>query len=155
MVDRPADQVQTPWIADYAKSGHLLVFGASGSGKTEVLRTIAAAATASGEPAPACVYGIDAGGGGLTVLERMDSVGAIVVEQQTERMLRLIRMLHRTVTERNAARASRGVADVAALAATGEHLQRIHLLIDNLPARSAERRVGKEEGSGGQQGQEQ
>src|SRR5690625_8021099 len=49
-------------------------------------------------------------------------------------MLRLIRMLHRTVTERNAALASRGVADVAALAATGEHLQRIHLLIDNLPA---------------------
>ncbi len=134
MVDRPAEQVQTPWIADYAKAGHLLVFGASGSGKTEVLRTIAAAATASGEPAPACVYGIDAGGGGLTVLERMDSVGAIVVEQQTERMLRLIRMLHRTVNERNAALASRGVADVAALAATGEHLQRIHLLIDNLPA---------------------
>lgn len=134
MMDRPAEQVQTPWLADYARAGHLLVFGASGSGKTEVLRTVAAAATGSGEPAPACVYGIDAGGGGLTVLERMDSVGAIVVEQQTERMLRLIRMLHRTVTERNAALAARGVADLAALAATGEHLQRIHLLIDNLPA---------------------
>lgn len=134
MKDRPAQQEQTPWLADYARSGHLLVFGASGSGKTEVLRTIAAAATASGEPAPACVYGIDAGGGGLTVLESLDSVGAIVVEQQTERMLRLIRMLHRTVVERNAALAARGVADLAALASTGEYLQRIHLLIDNLPS---------------------
>lgn len=134
MMDRPAQQVQTPWMADYARSGHLLVFGASGSGKTEVLRTIATSATASGEPAPACVYGIDAGGGGLTVLDSLVSVGAIVVEQQTERMLRLIRMLHRTVVERNAALASRGVADVAALAATGEHMQRIHLLIDNLPS---------------------
>src|SRR5690625_7781176 len=107
MVDRPADQVQTPWIADYAKSGHLLVFGASGSGKTEVLRTIAAAATASGEPAPACVYGIDAGGGGLTVLERMASVGAFVVVQQTERMLRLNRLLHSPVSELNVTRSSR------------------------------------------------
>src|SRR5690625_7840043 len=43
-------------------------------------------------------------------------------------------MPHRTVTERNAAPARRGVADVSALAAPGEPLQRIHLLTDNLPA---------------------
>ncbi len=134
MIDRPAAQRQEPWLADYAKGGHLLAFGASGSGKTELLRTIAAAATASGEASPSCVYGIDAGGGGLTVLERIDSVGAIVVEQQTERMLRLIRMLHSTVVERNVMLASRAVADVQALAAIGEHVQRIHLLIDNLPS---------------------
>ena len=132
--DKPADQVQEPWLVDYARTGHLLVFGASGSGKTELLRTLAATVTAGSEPSPACVYGIDAGGGGLTVLDRLDSVGSIVVEQSLERMLRLIRMVHRTVNERNALLASRGVADLDALAATGMHVQRIHLLIDNLPA---------------------
>ncbi len=134
LADRPADQRQDPWLVDYARTGHLLVFGASGSGKTELLRTLAAAATAGAETAPACVYGIDAGGGGLMVLDRLDSVGSIVVEQSLERMLRLVRMVHRTVTERNALLASRGVADLDALAATGTHLQRIHLLVDNLPA---------------------
>ncbi|WP_154792656.1 FtsK/SpoIIIE domain-containing protein [Occultella kanbiaonis] len=137
MVDRPAQQSQVPFVVDYARSGHLLVFGSSGAGKTELLRTLAASVTVGSHGTAAvadCVYGIDAGGGGLTVLERLGSVGSVVVEQQLERMLRLIRMLHRTVTERNAALASRGVADLAALAATGVDLQRIHLLVDNLPA---------------------
>ncbi|WP_029145965.1 FtsK/SpoIIIE domain-containing protein [Microbacterium luticocti] len=132
--DIPAEQRQEPWLVDYARTGHLLVYGASGSGKTELLRTVAASVTAAGDAAPACVYGIDAGGGGLTVLERLGSVGSIVVEQATERMLRLIRMVHRTVIDRNAMLAARGVADLDALAATGVHTQRIHLLIDNLPA---------------------
>ncbi|MDT0157722.1 FtsK/SpoIIIE domain-containing protein [Microbacterium sp. ARD32] len=132
--DVPGEQRQVPWSIDYGRTGHLLVFGASGSGKTELLRTVAASVTAGAERAAACVYGIDAGGGGLTVLERLGSVGSIVVEQSTERMLRLIRMVHRTVTERNAMLASHGVADLDALAATGVHVQRIHLLIDNLPA---------------------
>src|SRR5690606_3772098 len=119
----------------YARAGHLLVYGASGSGKSEVLRTVAAAATiGAGGPVPDCVYAIDAGGGALSVLERMPSVGSVVLEQQEERMLRLLRMLARATSERNALLASRGAADVAALAALGTPIQRIHLLIDNLPA---------------------
>lgn len=141
LVDRPAEQSQLPWVVDYARGGHLLVYGASGSGKSELLRTVAAAATATGGTAgadvpdvPECVYAIDAGGGALTVLERMPSVGSVVPEQQEERMLRLLRMLARAVGDRNALLAARGAADVDALAALGVPLQRIHLLIDNLPA---------------------
>ncbi|OJX97419.1 MAG: cell division protein FtsX [Micrococcales bacterium 73-15] len=137
LLDRPAEQSQTPWVVDYARGGHLLVYGASGSGKSEMLRTVAAAATAgsSGRLAvPDCVYVIDAGGGALSVLERMPSVGSVVLEQQTERMMRLIRMLARTIAERNALLAARGASDVDALAALGTPLQRIHLLVDNLPA---------------------
>ncbi|HLT83299.1 MAG TPA: FtsK/SpoIIIE domain-containing protein [Phototrophicaceae bacterium] len=134
MVDRPAEQVQVPWVVDFARSGHLLVLGASGSGKTELLRTLAATVTGGAEPAPACVYAIDAGGGGLTLLERLPSVGSVVAVQQPERMLRLIRMLHQTVEHRGAVLAAHGVADVDALADVGEPLRRIHLLVDNLPA---------------------
>ncbi|HLS74649.1 MAG TPA: FtsK/SpoIIIE domain-containing protein, partial [Actinomycetaceae bacterium] len=134
MVDRPAAQEQVPWLVDFAHAGHLLVFGASGSGKTELLRTLAATTTAADEPAPPCVYGIDAGGGGLALLERLPSVGSVVPVQQLERMLRLIRMLHRTVEHRGGVLAAHGVADISGLAATGEPMRRIHLLIDNLPA---------------------
>lgn len=136
LLDRPAEQTQKPWLVDYARAGHLLVYGGSGSGKSEVLRTIAAAVTAgaTGATVPDCVYAIDAGGGALSVLERMPSVGSVVLEQQPERMLRLIRMLQRTITERNALLAAHGAADVAALADLGVTLQRIHLLVDNLPA---------------------
>lgn len=134
MVDSPSQQTQEPWLVDFARSGHLLVLGSSGAGKTELLRTLAIAVTAGADAAPPLVYGLDCGGGGLAVLTRLPSVGAVVVEAQRERVLRLVRMLHRTVTDRNAAMASRGVADLAALAATGVDVPRVHILIDNLPA---------------------
>lgn len=134
LVDRPAAQTQEPLVVDYAKNGHLLVFGSSGSGKTETLRTIAASATADpAEPAP-YVYALDCGGGGLSVLGALSSVGAVVPEQTLDRCLRMIRMVHRTVVDRNATLAAHGAADLAALAAVGAPLPRIHLLIDNLPA---------------------
>lgn len=134
LVDVPARQEQEAFVLDYARVGHVLAFGASGSGKTELLRTVAVAATLCEEPAPALVYGIDAGGGGLGVLEALPSVGSVVVEQAPERVQRLIRMLHRTVTERNQLLASRGAADLASLQRQGVPLPRVHLLVDNLPA---------------------
>ncbi|SDP22984.1 DNA segregation ATPase FtsK/SpoIIIE, S-DNA-T family [Pedococcus dokdonensis] len=134
LIDRPAQQTQQPLVVDYAKNGHLLVFGSSGSGKTETLRTIAVSASAGpGEPAP-YVYALDCGGGGLSVLSPLSSVGAVVPEQTLDRCLRLIRMVHRTVVDRNATLAAHGAADLAGLAAAGAPLPRIHLLIDNLPA---------------------
>ncbi|GMA30757.1 FtsK/SpoIIIE domain-containing protein [Litorihabitans aurantiacus] len=108
MIDDPAAQTQEPWVLDLTRSGHLLVLGSSGAGKTELLRTLAVAVTAGGDAAAPLVYGLDCGGGGLAVLGLLPSVGAVVVEAQRERMQRLVRMLHRTVTERNAAMASRG-----------------------------------------------
>lgn len=136
LVDRPSDQTQLPLVIDYAKDGHLLIFGSSGSGKTEALRTIAVSAT-SGTPtdaAPPYVYALDCGGGGLSVLADLPSVGSVVQEQNLDRCLRLIRMVHRTVADRNATLASHGAADTAGLATMGVALPRVHLLIDNLPA---------------------
>ncbi|WP_046527858.1 FtsK/SpoIIIE domain-containing protein [Cellulomonas sp. FA1] len=133
LADLPHEQTQRPLLVDYARAGHLLVHGASGSGKTELLRTVALAATLAHDLAPALVYGIDAAGGGLAALEALPSVGSVVVEQQPERVTRLVRMLHRTLTERNALLARHGAADVEALAAAGVVLPRVHVLVDNLP----------------------
>lgn len=133
LADVPGEQAQHPLLVDYARAGHLLVHGASGSGKTELLRTVAVAATLSHDLAPALVYGIDSAGGGLALAEVLPSVGSVVVEQQPERVTRLLRMLHRTLTERNALLARHSAADVEALAATGVVLPRVHVLIDNLP----------------------
>ncbi|PZR51569.1 cell division protein FtsX [Xylanimonas oleitrophica] len=134
LADHPGTQDQRPLLVDYARAGHLLVHGASGSGKTELLRTVAAAATLAHDPAPAVVYGIDAAGGGLGVLDALPSVGSVVGEQQPERVQRLVRMVHRTVVERNALLARHGAADIGALADAGVVMPRVHLLVDNLPA---------------------
>ncbi|QIM21645.1 FHA domain-containing protein [Phycicoccus sp. HDW14] len=136
--DDPQRQTQPGLVVDYAATGHLLVHGASGSGKTELLRTVAAAASlvdahAPGGVAP-YVYAVDMAGGGLGVLEALPTVASVVGEQHVGRILRLLRVLRATVEDRSAALAAAGAADLAALARAGRPLPRVHLLVDNLPA---------------------
>jgi S-DNA-T family DNA segregation ATPase FtsK/SpoIIIE len=136
--DDPQRQTQPGLVVDYAATGHLLVHGASGSGKTELLRSVAAAASlvdahAPGGVAP-YVYAIDMAGGGLGVLEALPTVASVVGEQHVGRIMRLLRVLRATVEDRSAALAAAGAADLAALARAGRPLPRVHLLVDNLPA---------------------
>ena len=71
-----------PLLVDFAPVGHVLVYGASGSGKTELLRTrrcrprsaTRSAATASRR----YVYGIDYAGGGLAAIGGLPTVEAVV-----------------------------------------------------------------------------
>ncbi len=137
-IDEPAAQRQPALAVDFATAGHLLVYGASGSGKTELLRTALLAASVSdtfchGGVAP-YVYGLDFAGGGLTAIAGLPSVEAIVSEAHSGRVLRLIRLLRRTMRERTQTLASRGCSDVADLARTGIALPRVYVAIDNLPA---------------------
>jgi S-DNA-T family DNA segregation ATPase FtsK/SpoIIIE len=133
LVDQPSRRAQPPLVLDYPQVGHVLVYGASGSGKTELLRTVAVTAALAGAEAP-FVYAIDCGGGGLLSLSDWPAVGAVIPESDLGRIMRLVRMLRHTVTDRNRTLATVGAADAGALAAAGHPLARIHLLIDNLPA---------------------
>ncbi|WGY00092.1 FtsK/SpoIIIE domain-containing protein [Nocardioides sp. QY071] len=137
-VDEPDRQAQPELLLDLATVGHLLVHGASGSGKTELLRTVAAAASlgdATGESGtPPYLYAIDHAGGGLAVLSELPTVEAVIPGTQTGRVLRLIRLLRRTAEERTELLADRGCADLDDLAALGVHLPRVYVLVDNLPS---------------------
>jgi S-DNA-T family DNA segregation ATPase FtsK/SpoIIIE len=134
LVDQPGRRAQPALVLDYAQVGHVLVFGASGSGKTELLRTLAVAATLAEPVAVPHVYGVDFGGGGLATLAEWPTVGSVVSELEIGRVLRLLRMLRQTVIERNLALTEAGAADLIALEAAGRALPRIHVLIDNLPS---------------------
>lgn len=137
-VDDPQAQRQPAWVVDYAAAGHLLVHGASGSGKTELLRTVALSASigdtfgASGT-AP-YVYCLDFAGGGLTGLAELPTVAATASPTEPGRVQRMIRLMRRSVHERTQALAAHGCADLDELARTGHVVPRVHLLIDNLPA---------------------
>ncbi|HXH79860.1 FtsK/SpoIIIE domain-containing protein [Nocardioides sp.] len=137
-IDEPAAQRQPALAIDFASVGHLLVYGASGSGKTELLRTALIAASVSDASCPGSVapyvYGLDFAGGGLTAIAGLPTVEAIVPESHTGRVLRLIRLLRRTMRERTQTLASRGCSDLADLSRTGISLPRVYVAIDNLPA---------------------
>lgn len=137
-IDEPEAQRQPDLTLDFAAIGHVLVHGASGSGKTELLRTAALSASLADAygaygVAP-YVYGIDFAGGGLAAINGLPTVEAIVGESQLGRVMRLIRLLRRTVDERAQALASHGCADLDDLARQGTALPRVYVLVDNLPS---------------------
>lgn len=137
-IDDPAQQRQPRLEVDLTSVGHLLVHGASGSGKTELLRTAAISASVgdawSGHGVAPYVYALDYAGGGLQAIADLPTVEAVVGETQPGRVQRLVRLLKRTVADRAAALAANGCADLADLARAGHVLPRVYLLVDNLPA---------------------
>lgn len=101
VVDMPSQQRQE--IAHFRpdQAGSLLILGSSGSGKTVLLRTLAAAAGLTKSGASTHVYGLDFAGRGLEMLNDLPHVGAIVHGHDNERVVRLLRDLRTRIDERS------------------------------------------------------
>lgn len=100
IADNPESQSQPSISFRPDAEGNLAVFGASGSGKSSFLRTIAIAAGFTVRGGPCHVYGLDFGNRGLAMLEELPHVGSIISGQDEERVKRLITMLRETIEER-------------------------------------------------------
>jgi len=136
VADDPDHQAQPVVAFNPDKEGNLAVFGASGSGKSVFLRTIALAAGSTGGGGPCHIYGIDFGNRALSMLESLPHVGSIVAGADHERLTRLLLFLRAMIDERAArystARAAT-ITDYRRLAtAPGE--PRLIVLLDGLTA---------------------
>lgn len=100
VVDDPARQEQRTVFFRPDDDGNIAILGASGSGKSCLLRTLAVAAGITPRSGPCQVYGIDFGTAGLRVLETLPHVGAVIQGDDAERVGRLIRRLRGLVDER-------------------------------------------------------
>ena len=101
VVDMPRQQRQA--IAHFKpdQEGSILVLGASGSGKTVLLRTLAASAGMSKSGATTHVYGLDFAGRGLEMLGDLPHVGTIVQGHDNQRVVRLLRDLRARIDDRS------------------------------------------------------
>lgn len=124
--------------------GNLAVFGTGGSGKSVVLRTLAAAAGVTPRGGPVDVYALDFASGGLRMLETLPHVGAVITGDDTERVIRLFRTLKDTLDERAKRYPSVNAGSVAEyrINASAPMERRILLLVDGFPAFRAEFEVG-------------
>ncbi|ADG76269.1 cell division FtsK/SpoIIIE [Cellulomonas flavigena DSM 20109] len=131
--DLPQRQRQDDVVVDLATFGHLHVAGAPRSGRSQTLRTIAAAACAAASVADLHVYGIDCGNGALLALTRLPHCGAVVQRTETERATRLLTRLHDEVQRRQRVLGEGGYATITeqrAAAAPGARLAHVLLLVD-------------------------
>jgi S-DNA-T family DNA segregation ATPase FtsK/SpoIIIE len=133
LVDEPRLQRQVSFAVDLPVDGNLLIFGASGSGKTTTLRTIAVALACAHRPRDLNIHGLDFAGRGLQALEALPHCGSIIPGDDEERVGRLLTLLRRTIDTRSQLFADRRVASLADFQRgyPEEPLPRIVLLLDS------------------------
>ena len=136
VVDDPERQLQPTISFRPDVDGNLAVFGTGNSGKSTLLRTIAIASGFTVRGGPCQVYGLDFGSRGLQMLEELPHVGSIIAGSDTERVTRLLGMLHDLIDERANRYAKAGAGTITAYreiaGATRE--PRILLLVDGVSA---------------------
>ena len=135
VTDVPEHQRQDQTYFRPDTDGNLAILGASGSGKSVVLRTLAAAAGITPRGGPVDVYGLDFGTGALKMLETLPHVGSVVSGDDPERVVRLLRLIRTALedrTTRYTAVNAGSIGDYRAIAGRPDE-PRILLLVDNFP----------------------
>ena len=133
LIDLPGEQRQRPAVLHLDTFSHLMAAGAPRSGRSQLLRTIAASIAASTSCADAHLYGIDCGNGALLPIADLPHCGAVVTRTQAERATRLIARLGAELERRQELLAEGGFADVTeqrAAASPPDRLPRIIVLLD-------------------------
>ncbi len=131
--DRPHQQTQGPALFHLEGGSHLAVAGAARSGRSTLLRTLAASLARSISPDDVHLYGLDFGNGALLPLTSLPHCGAVVLRSEGERVERLVNRLLDEVARRQEMMARQGFGDVTeqrAAVPPGERLPYLVLLLD-------------------------
>lgn len=133
IVDLPALQRRDVAVHDLETAGNLAVVGAPRSGRSTVLRALAAAVATRTSPRDVHVYGLDFGNNALLPLVGLPHTGAVVPRDQPERIARLTRRLRAEISRRQQLLAEQSFADVAeqrAGSAPADRLPYLLVLLD-------------------------
>jgi S-DNA-T family DNA segregation ATPase FtsK/SpoIIIE len=113
MADEPARQRQRVIGFGLEEDGNMLVYGGSRTGKTTVLRTVAAAAARKLSPDELHLYAIDYATRALRSLSSLPHCGGVIMGDEPERTLRLLAMLRREQDRRKTLFATHGASTLA------------------------------------------
>ncbi len=132
LLDDPASQQQGPMTIDLAKAGHILVYGAPGTGKTTFVETLIISLAMAHKPEDLSLYLLDFGGRYLTLFKELPHAGAVILPDDRERLERLYRFIQKEMELRKELFASCGVKTLEAYRSTGdERLPAIVVIVDN------------------------
>lgn len=133
LADHPDQQLQEPFILDLEAAGPVVVAGMARSGRSSVLRTLAAALTDHASPADVHLYALDYGGRALAPLAGLPHCGACVDSDEPDRVERLLALLAAEVERRQRILAAGGHGSLREQRATeppAERLPYLVLLVD-------------------------
>ena len=136
LCDDPEQQAQYPIALHFEADGNIAIYGASGTGKTTALVSIAAELSDADGSTPVEIYGIDASNGGLALLSALPTVGAVAPLHDEELVERILRRLTEYISDRGNRFAAARAASLSAYrtARPADRLPRVFLLVDGIVA---------------------
>ncbi|GAA4064218.1 FtsK/SpoIIIE domain-containing protein [Nonomuraea soli] len=130
LADVPSLQMRSTEVYDLAASGHLLVCGSARSGRSTVLRALAASVAVQAPPRDVHLYAVDCGNNALLPLVGLPHTGAVVGRDSPDRLTRLTDRLLGEIARRQQLLAGQGFADLSEQrAAVPEHERLPYLLV--------------------------
>jgi S-DNA-T family DNA segregation ATPase FtsK/SpoIIIE len=132
MVDDPYRQTQFPLVVNIGEEGHLILYGAPGTGKTTFLQTFIYSLVKSYTPDDINIYILDLGGRTMGYFCDLPHVGGVVFADDADKLEKLLKMLNRELENRKKTFSEIGVGNIRAyMEATGRKIPVILLVIDN------------------------
>ena len=132
MLDDPRSQSQYPMRVNLEEDGHLVIYGAPGTGKTTFLHSLIMSLALSYPPDYVSLYLMDFGGGSLSLFSKLPHVGGVVRDSEEERMEKLWKMIQAELELRKAKFLAVGVISYTAfMESSKEPLPYIILILDN------------------------
>ena len=131
ILDNPREQKQNQLKIDFAADGNLFVYGAPGTGKTYLLKTICLSLAHLYTPSEVNLYIMDFGGVSLKTFERLPHCGGVMTLEQENKINQFILFLFRCIEERKRLFEETGFGGFNEYRASGKIIPAIVVIIDN------------------------
>ncbi|MCI3920625.1 type VII secretion protein EssC [Paenibacillus sp. TRM 82003] len=131
IADDPRGQRQEAVAIDLASEGNLFVYGASGTGKTTLLKTLIMSIAMRYTPDEANLYLLDFGGTSLRAFEALPHCGGVMTLEQETRIHQFMLFLFRTIEERKERFEHSGHEGFLDYQAEGRRMPAIVVVVDN------------------------
>ena len=132
MIDDPRTQSQYPLRLDFADEGHIVVYGAPGTGKTTFLQTLIMSLALSYPPDNLSIYLMDFGGGSLNLFRNLPHIGVVARDTEEEKVEKLCKLISKEIDRRKALFSELGIVNINSYReASGDKMPCIMLILDN------------------------
>ena len=132
ITDDPRHQCQYPTEIDFAADGHIIIYGAPGTGKTVLLQTIVMSLAERYTPSEVSVYIMDFGSWSMGNLQSLPHVGGVANGNEHEKVTNLVKLLDSTLSTRKSLFAQIGASNLDTYRqATGAVMPAIVVAVDN------------------------
>lgn len=133
MYDNPREQAQGAQVIDFSAEGHYGIYGAPGTGKTTLLKSLVFSLGMTYSPKDVNVYILDCGGWGMSVFSNMPHVGGVALDTEEEKFRKFEKLIMEELESRKKVFLKNAVSSLAAYReSVSEDMPAIIIAIDNI-----------------------